>query len=213
MAGIEPIPVRSGNTGWGTRRSSFALGSIENVVLVTESCEMTVCHFTRRWGRVSGYERVHGEGQGKAATRATAVNWAAPGEPHTLALACIPCIPFRTRMKCKNMYFRELSAYSRRRILNEAFKLGPQALPPGKHSKNIARSARETSGVPSRPPARNQWCPDPSASPKHACPRQKSCPRNSFSLRTCKLCQSVCSESKRSLEMTEIRDLTSCTMS
>ena len=42
LAGIEPIPVRSGNTGWGTRRSSFALGSIENVVIVTESCEMTV---------------------------------------------------------------------------------------------------------------------------------------------------------------------------
>ena len=36
------IPVRSGNTGWGTRRSSFALGSIENVVIVTESCEMPV---------------------------------------------------------------------------------------------------------------------------------------------------------------------------
>ena len=42
LAGIEPMPVRSGNTGWGTRRSSFALGSIENVVIVTESCEMTV---------------------------------------------------------------------------------------------------------------------------------------------------------------------------
>ena len=42
LAGIEPIPVRSGNTGWGTRRSSVALGSVENVVIVPESCEMTV---------------------------------------------------------------------------------------------------------------------------------------------------------------------------
>ena len=43
LAGIEPIPVRFRNTGWRTLRSSFALGSIENVVIVTESCEMTVC--------------------------------------------------------------------------------------------------------------------------------------------------------------------------
>ena len=42
LAGIEPIPVRFRNTGWGTRRRSFALVSIENVVIVTESCEMTV---------------------------------------------------------------------------------------------------------------------------------------------------------------------------
>ena len=43
LAGTEPIPVRFRNTGWRTLRSSFALGSIENVVIVTESCEMTVC--------------------------------------------------------------------------------------------------------------------------------------------------------------------------
>ena len=45
LAGIEPIPVRSGSTGWGTRRGSFALGSIENVVIVTDSCEMTVSRY------------------------------------------------------------------------------------------------------------------------------------------------------------------------
>ena len=42
MAGTEPIPVRFSNTGWGTLRRPFALVSIENVVIVTESCEMTV---------------------------------------------------------------------------------------------------------------------------------------------------------------------------
>ena len=42
MAGTEPIPVRFRNTGWGTLRRPFALVSIENVVIVTESCEMTV---------------------------------------------------------------------------------------------------------------------------------------------------------------------------
>ena len=41
-AGIEPIPVRFRNTGWRTLRRPFALGSIENVVIVPESCEMTV---------------------------------------------------------------------------------------------------------------------------------------------------------------------------
>ena len=44
LAEIEPIPVRFGNTGWGTLRRPFALVSIENVVIVPESCEMTV-HF------------------------------------------------------------------------------------------------------------------------------------------------------------------------
>ena len=44
LAGIEPIPVRSRNTGWDTLRRSFALGSIENVVIVTKSCEMTVMY-------------------------------------------------------------------------------------------------------------------------------------------------------------------------
>ena len=38
LAEIEPIPVRFGNTGWGTLRRPF----IENVVIVPESCEMTV---------------------------------------------------------------------------------------------------------------------------------------------------------------------------
>ena len=42
MAGTEPIPMRFRNTGWGTLRRPFALVSIENVVIVTESCEMTV---------------------------------------------------------------------------------------------------------------------------------------------------------------------------
>ena len=46
LAEIEPIPVRFGNTGWGTLRRPFALVSIEKVVIVTESsresCEMTV---------------------------------------------------------------------------------------------------------------------------------------------------------------------------
>ena len=49
LAGTEPIPVRFRNTGWRTLRSSFALGSIENVVIVTESCEMTV--FLYIWDR------------------------------------------------------------------------------------------------------------------------------------------------------------------
>ena len=42
LAGTEPIPVRFRNTGWGTLRRPFARVSIENVVIVTESCEMTV---------------------------------------------------------------------------------------------------------------------------------------------------------------------------
>ena len=42
LAGTEPIPMRFRNTGWGTLRRPFALVSIENVVIVTESCEMTV---------------------------------------------------------------------------------------------------------------------------------------------------------------------------
>ena len=42
LAGTEPIPVRFRNTGWGTLRRRFALVSIEKVVIVTESCEMTV---------------------------------------------------------------------------------------------------------------------------------------------------------------------------
>ena len=42
MAGTEPTPLRFRNTGWGTLRRPFALVSIENVVIVTESCEMTV---------------------------------------------------------------------------------------------------------------------------------------------------------------------------
>ena len=42
LAGIEPIPVRSGNTGWGTRRSSFALGSIEDVVIVHEILKLNL---------------------------------------------------------------------------------------------------------------------------------------------------------------------------
>ena len=45
LAGTEPIPVRFSNTGWGTLRRPFALVSIENVVIVTESCEVTVCTF------------------------------------------------------------------------------------------------------------------------------------------------------------------------
>ena len=44
LAGTEPIPVRFSNTGWGTLRRPFALVSIKNVVIVTESCEMTVGH-------------------------------------------------------------------------------------------------------------------------------------------------------------------------
>ena len=53
LAGTEPIPMRFRNTGWGTLRRPFALVSIENVVIVTESCEMTVCtmqpvHVSRR---------------------------------------------------------------------------------------------------------------------------------------------------------------------
>ena len=42
LAGTEPTPLRFRNTGWGTLRRPFALVSIENVVIVTESCEMTV---------------------------------------------------------------------------------------------------------------------------------------------------------------------------
>ena len=45
LAGTEPIPMRFRNTGWGTLRRPFALVSIENVVIVTESCEMTVTDY------------------------------------------------------------------------------------------------------------------------------------------------------------------------
>ena len=51
LAGTEPIPVRFRNTGWGTLRRPFALVSIENVVIVTESCEMTVGRDSQRGGR------------------------------------------------------------------------------------------------------------------------------------------------------------------
>ena len=63
MAGTEPIPVRCGNTGWRTLRSSFALGSIENVVIVTESCEMTVSIFSFRGQVLSVFQhflRIYG---------------------------------------------------------------------------------------------------------------------------------------------------------
>ena len=46
LAGTEPIPVRFRNTGWGTLRRPFALVSIENVVIVTESCEMDCSYYT-----------------------------------------------------------------------------------------------------------------------------------------------------------------------
>ena len=42
LAGIDPGPVRFGDTGWRTVRSSWALMSNEKPLIDPESCEMTV---------------------------------------------------------------------------------------------------------------------------------------------------------------------------
>ena len=55
LAGTEPISMRFRNTGWGTLRRPFALVSIENVVIVTESCEMTVACRMRVVPMVDGF--------------------------------------------------------------------------------------------------------------------------------------------------------------